>query len=39
MVIDGVTICASHLWPTQEEKFEGALKAYTLLLESNIGLN
>jgi len=33
-VIDGVTVCASRLWPTQEEHFKEALQAYILLFES-----
>ena len=39
IVIDGVTVCGSRLWPTQEEHFKEALRAYVLLFESNTGLN
>ena len=38
IMIDGVTICASHLWPTQDEYYKGALRAYALQFESNTEL-
>jgi len=38
-VIDEVTVCGSHLWPTQEENFKEALRAYALMFDSNAELN
>lgn len=38
-VIDGVTVNAGYLWPTHEEHFKNALRAYNLLFESCTELN